>query len=218
MKPAAKTKEPPKAPRQATPVNAGTTFAAGKGSEAGASTKPPQRRGTRHSHKPAATNDDRTAALAVLASVGVSLDSPNVTLLAGIYRDIVSELKAQETRQRECRAMIRALEGVKIADGPLPRSSDERERKRIEEIREGFLGILRNELPPTSRDERPPRGRPVNEAIGFMIGADRSDCNLGWKVCAGIAFLLSDDWKQKHGYDFAKRAFRDWDRRNKARA
>ena len=174
-----------------------------------------QRRGARppKADKP---RDDRVAALAVLASVGVTPDDDGVFplwshlhVLADAYLEtpqFMARLRAAEAAElRAARAAIKELEGVDVSSAE-PSSK----RKLLPGTSEGHALFLAAERVIAAAKDHPKPGRPVEERIDTVLQYGRS-IGWDWKVCAAALFV-SGAWTL--GYAFAKKSFRDWNRRN----
>jgi hypothetical protein len=160
--------------------------------------------------------DDRSAALAVLASVGVTPDDDGVFppwsqihVLADAYLEtpqFMARLRAAEVAElRAARAAIRELEGVGVSSAE-PSSK----RKLLPGTSAGHALFVAAERVIAAAKDHPKPGRPVEQQIDTVLQYGRS-LGWDWKVCAAALFV-SGAWTL--GYAFAKKSFRDWNRRN----
>ena len=168
-----------------------------------------------------AKSDDRSAALAVLESVGVTkklgwADVEQAGLLFKNAQAAADERDSAEAARFHDRAkMIKALVGVKLAT--------ESEKR----IREALLRDLRGEAWPTIGQikrgwKAPPpiantaatrqRGRRVDVGIKRTILDFEAVHGWSWKVCAAAVFLSG---VSTYDYEAIKKSFRDWDRRHR---
>jgi hypothetical protein len=178
-------------------------------------------RGARAPKAETAKSDDRSAALAVLASVGVTprlrwADVVQAGLLFKNAQVAADERDAAEAaRLRDLEKMIKALVGAKLVT--------ESEKR----MREAPLRDLRGEPWPTIGQIKrgwkasPPiantavtkqRGRRVDMGIRRTILDFEAVHGWTWKVCAAAVFLSG---VSTYDYEAIKKSFRDWDRRNR---
>jgi len=165
--------------------------------------------------------DDRSAALAVLASVGVTpkrgwAEIEQAGLLFKNAQAAADERDAAEAAKLRDRAkMVKALSGVELVT--------ESEKG----IREALLRDLRGEFWPTiGQIERgwkpsPPiantatskqRGRRVDLGIERTIRDFEAVHGWNWQICAAAVFLSG---VSTYSYTAIKKTFRDWDRRHR---
>jgi hypothetical protein len=162
------------------------------------------------------SRDDRAAALAVLASVGVTPDDDgafppwsHIHVLADAYRDtpqFMARLRAAEMAElRAARAAIKELECVDVSSAEMSSK-----RELLPGTSAGHALFLAAEGVIAAAKDHPKPGRPVEERIDTVLQYGRS-IGWDWKVCAAAVFV-SGAWTL--GYSFAKKSFRDWNRRN----
>jgi hypothetical protein len=168
-----------------------------------------QKRGARPPRAKTAKKDDRSAALAVLASVGATPDCEGVRVISDLYLEtlqFLASLRAAEAAElRAARAAIRELEAVDVS------SADPNcKRKLLPGTSRGHALFLAAEQVIGAAKDHPRPGRPVEERIDAVLQYGRS-IDWDWRVCAAALFV-SGAWTL--GYAFAKKSFRDWKSRN----
>jgi hypothetical protein len=189
---------------------------------------------------PSEAKDDRSVALAVLASVGATVNDSEVIQLATLLacaQGVADKQRAAELAQIRDRAnMVKALVGVKLVT------------EWGERLREALLRDLRGEVWPTIGQMKrgwkappalattvvtPGKGRPVDVAIERTIREFEDVLGWNWDVCAAAAFLAFNHERIRHliedkakasnlpppsfdrrGYEAIRKSFRDWDRRH----
>jgi hypothetical protein len=190
---------------------------------------------------PSKAKDDRSAALAVLASVGVTVNDPEVTQLASLLACAQAaadeDAKGEIAKVRDRAKMVKALAGVKLVT------------ESGRQLREALLRDLRGEVWPTiaqmKRGWKPPpiltttaakrrKGRPVDVAVERTIRDFEAVLGWNWEVCAAAAFLAFGEERirraiedkaeasklpppafDRRSYEAIKKSFRDWDRRHR---
>ena len=179
------------------------------------------RRGARPPKAETAKSDDRSAALAVLASVGVTprLGWAEVVQTGLLFKSAQAAADERDSAEaailRDRAKMIKALVGVKLAT--------ESEKR----IREAVLRDLRGEAwltigqikrgwkpspPIASTAATRQRGRRVDVGIKRTILDLEAVHGWSWKVCAAAVFLSGIS---TYDYEAIKKSFRDWDRRHR---
>ena len=180
-----------------------------------------RKRGARPPKAETARRDDRSAALAVLASVGVTptLGWSEVVQAGLLFKNAQAAAEerdaAEAAKLRDREKMIKALVGVKLVT--------ESEKR----MREAPLRDLRGEAWPTigqiKRGWKPPppitntaatrqRGRRVDVGIERTIRGFEAVHDWSWKVCAAAVFLSG---VSTYDYEAIRKSFRDWDRRHR---
>jgi hypothetical protein len=168
-----------------------------------------------------AKKDDRPAALAVLASVGVSptLGWAKVVQAGLLFKNAQAAADerdaAEAAKLRDRSKMVKALSGVELVT------------ESEEGMREALLRDLRGELWPTIGQIKrgwkpsPPiantaaskqRGRRVDVGIGRTIRDFEAVHGWNWQTCAAAVFLSG---VSTYSYAAIKKTFRDWDRRHR---
>ena len=133
----------------------------------------------------------------------------DIHVLADAYLEtpqFMARLRAAEAAElRAARAAIKELEGVDVSSAE-PSSK----RKLLPGTSAGHALFLAAESVIAAAKDHPKPGRPVEERIDTALQYGRS-IGWDWKVCAAAVFV-SGAWTL--GYVFAKKSFRDWNRRN----
>ena len=234
-----------KTQRQGKPAHASATKAA---SVRQYEAKVAHRRGARHSHKATVAKDDRSAALAVLAAVGAEPADPRVLLLAEIFRGAKANMATVDadvsaTPWDDYEEIKRALQDAKVETElgealkamllrvlrghpfplrflPQARVLDPARTLDAYFLRLGGLVVRDGRVVPSIAEARP--GRPVALDIKQTILIAEDKYGWNWKVCAAAVFVtdaaVSVPGAKPPKYEFIRKAFGDWVRRNKHRA
>ena len=194
-------------------------------------------RGARPPKGETAKRDDRSAALADLASVGATPDDDRVRALGALFRtsadydaaDALAE-KALDALEpwRDFQAIKRALDRVKLVTeaGEALRANLFRvvplrylgaEPLRGREVYVARLSGLTvrdgRVVPPIAEScKKGKRGRPVAADVEMTVLTAEVMWRWNWKVCAAAVFITCPS---AYSYAAIKKSFRDWDRRHR---